>query len=295
MSKKGPKSSQSDSGSTSSQQNIGNHATQKASNLSSTLLWKYLTIDDLNRLELMSPIEIEKYLADLFGFISYEIDLKQACFLDYYVTQYWWVAKQKKLSNEQISTYFSIVCILMENLKEKTYTFSQNINQLQTILSDLNESLKTFSDDITKEILNYISTTFFQNYKLYEYVINESQNEIIIPKEMLVECPKEDEFPYPPPLDEAMSEKIYRKYVLKIDDDVKLDDSDKAENIDLKPEVIEQIHAKFEGLSIDEAKQVIFEVTNDLIADLKIDMKNKIKARETALINELAKSQKKNK
>jgi hypothetical protein len=37
---------------------------------------------------------------------------------------------------------------------------------------------------------------------------------------MLVECPKEDEFPYPPPLDEAMSEKIYRKYVLKIDDDV---------------------------------------------------------------------------
>ena len=37
---------------------------------------------------------------------------------------------------------------------------------------------------------------------------------------MLVECPKEDEFPYPPPLDEAMSEKIYRKYVLKIDDEV---------------------------------------------------------------------------
>ena len=37
---------------------------------------------------------------------------------------------------------------------------------------------------------------------------------------MLVECPKEDEFPYPPPLDEAMAEKIYRKYVLKIDDEV---------------------------------------------------------------------------
>jgi hypothetical protein len=54
---------------------------------------------------------------------------------------------------------------------------------------------------------------------------------------------------------------------------VKLDDSDKAENIDLKPEVIEQIHAKFEGLSIDEAKQVIFEVTNDLIADLKVSNK----------------------
>ena len=36
----------------------------------------------------------------------------------------------------------------------------------------------------------------------------------------MIECPREDEFPYPPPLDEAMSEKIYRKYVLKIEDEV---------------------------------------------------------------------------
>jgi hypothetical protein len=111
---------------------------------------------------------------------------------------------------------------------------------------------------------------------------------------MIVECPKEEEFPYPPPLDEAMSEKIYRKYILKIDDDVKEEiESDKAENIDLKQEVIDQIHSKFQGLSIEEAKQVIFEVTNEIIADLKADMKNKIKAREAALINELAKTQKK--
>lgn len=37
---------------------------------------------------------------------------------------------------------------------------------------------------------------------------------------MMIECPRIDDFPYPPPLDEAMSEKIYRKYVLKIEDEV---------------------------------------------------------------------------
>ena len=107
----------------------------------------------------MNPFEIEKSLADLFELNLYEIDLKQACFLDYYLTQYWWAAKEKHLNNEQTSTYFSIAFILMESLKEKTLTFSQNINQLQTIISDLNETLKPFNEDLTKDILSHLSIT----------------------------------------------------------------------------------------------------------------------------------------
>ena len=58
-----------------------------------------------------------RFLAELFGLNNYEIDLRQACYLDYYVTQYWWAARQKKYANDQISTYFSIAYILMENLR----------------------------------------------------------------------------------------------------------------------------------------------------------------------------------
>ena len=88
---------------------------------------------------------------------------------------------------------------------------------------------------------------------------------------MLIECPREDEFPYPPPLDEAMPEKIYKKYILKIEDEIKDDDFEKAENIELKQEVIDQIHSRFEGVSIEDAKQIIFEVTNEIITDLKVN------------------------
>ena len=35
-----------------------------------------------------------------------------------------------------------------------------------------------------------------------------------------MECPKPIDLPYPPPLDEAMPEKIYNKFVLKIEDEV---------------------------------------------------------------------------
>lgn len=86
----------------------------------------------------MNPFEVEKYLiefiflkkknstkcfksirffAELHKLDNFDIDLKQACFLDYYVTQYWWAAKQKKFNYEQTSTYFSLAYILMENLK----------------------------------------------------------------------------------------------------------------------------------------------------------------------------------
>jgi hypothetical protein len=56
-------------------------------------------------------------MAEIFEFNNYEIELKEACFLDFYVTQYWWASKQKKLGNELTSAYFSLIYTLMNNLK----------------------------------------------------------------------------------------------------------------------------------------------------------------------------------
>jgi hypothetical protein len=43
---------------------------------------------------------------------------------------------------------------------------------------------------------------------------------LILKLKIAVECPIPAETPYPPPLDEAMPEKVYNKYVLKIEDPV---------------------------------------------------------------------------
>jgi hypothetical protein len=55
--------------------------------------------------------------------------LYEACLLDFYVTQYWWISRANKYTNEQVSLYFKIVQELMDNLKgsfKEASDFDQN-------------------------------------------------------------------------------------------------------------------------------------------------------------------------
>ncbi|CAF0817967.1 unnamed protein product [Brachionus calyciflorus] len=264
------------------------------------LLWKFLNNEDLNLMDNMDPRKIEYFLAEKFNLLNYETDLRQACFLDYYVTQYWWARKEKSFNLEQTSSYFSIIYNLMENLKDKHYKIDENLDDFKLMLSVLNERIKLFSDQHLKDMISHLTITFFQNYKLYSYVINESQEEMSISKEIEVECPKLADLPYPAPLDEALPIEIYNKYILKIPDEPTEEEKKRKElenpdNIELPDEVVEQIHDKFEGLTLDDAKKIIFEVTNELVNELKTDMRLKIKNRETALVNEISKTKPKSK
>ena len=45
-----------------------------------------------------------------------EIDLGEAILLDYYVTGFWW-AKEQGFTTQQISGFFSILHLLLENIK----------------------------------------------------------------------------------------------------------------------------------------------------------------------------------
>jgi hypothetical protein len=211
----------------------------------------------------------------MFSLNNYEIDLKQASFLDYYVTQYWWAAKQIKLNHELTSAFFTIVYRLMHNLKEKAMSLGDNVFALEEMLVEANDS-KVFPDETLKEVITHIERTFFQNYRLYEYVCTESQNEIVIPKEIEIECPRPVEQNMPAPLDEAMPHKMYSKYVLKIDDEPKkaktgtVQEEDEDNDFEITNEVIEEIHKKFIGVAIEDAKKIILEITTELVTDLKV-------------------------
>lgn len=263
----------------------------------STLLWKYLKKKDVEQLENLIPFEIEKYIAELFNLNSYEIDLKEACYLDFYVTQYYWTTRQKKFNHELTSAFFTVAYELMNNLREKNLSLADIVHIYEKLLLEANDC-NVFPDDVLKNVITHLERTFFQQYKLYKYVINETQSEILIPKEIMIECPKPVEQHYPAPLDEAMSEQTYNKYVLKIDDDEEkighksgtVIEEDENQDFEIKQELIDQISEKFSGLSIEDARKIIFEVTNEMVTDLKSDMKNKIKERESSLLNELEKS-----
>lgn len=71
---------------------------------------------------------------------------------------------------------------------------------------------------------------------------------------------------------------------------VQEENEDLDNDFEITNEVIDQIHQKFNGISIEDARKIILETTNELVTDLKTDMRNKIKDRETALLNELEKA-----
>ncbi|RNA24087.1 hypothetical protein BpHYR1_008910 [Brachionus plicatilis] len=262
------------------------------------LLWKYLAQEDLQAMENMDLAKLEFFLAEKFHLNEYETELKQACFLDYYLTQYWWARKEKSFNLEQVSSFFSIAYNLMENLRDKNFKFVDNLGDFNLMLSVLNERMRLFSDQQLKDMIKHFSVTFFQNTNLYLFVIEEEQNEIVVGKEIEVECPKLPSLPYPAPLDEALPIDLYEKYILKIPDEPDQEEKlrqelENPENIVLSDEVLEQIHDKFEGLGLDEARNIIFQITNELVTELKDEMRTKIRNREAALLNELAKSAKK--
>ena len=77
----------------------------------------YLSTEDLTKLESLSPERVEQYLAKLFGLNDYEFELKQACVLDFYMTQFWWAARQKQFTRDQTANYFTLAYLLFESLK----------------------------------------------------------------------------------------------------------------------------------------------------------------------------------
>ena len=46
-------------------------------------------------------------------------------------------------------------------------------------------------------------------------------------------------------------------------------EEDEDNDLDLTQEVIDKIQEKFSGLSIDDARKIIVEITNELVTDLK--------------------------
>ena len=158
----------------------------------------------------MKPVnldEMELYFSKMLSLNNYSIDLKEGIFLDFFFTQYWWASEQVKFSNEQVSIYYSIAHKLFENLKgnttflfpyshifiawsiffvfeEKRMKLDDNLLEFQCIMSDLCEKPSMFRDDQIKQIISNMCETFFQQYKMYEYILDESQPEIEIKKEV---------------------------------------------------------------------------------------------------------------
>ena len=57
-------------------------------------------------------------MASVMDFPQHEVELKDACLLDYYVTAFHW-AKEKNFDERQLSGFMTLVSKLLENIRGK--------------------------------------------------------------------------------------------------------------------------------------------------------------------------------
>ncbi|KAI0207285.1 Ciliary-associated calcium-binding coiled-coil protein 1 [Lamellibrachia satsuma] len=211
-----------------------------------TLAFKVLNAEQTKELSEIDDVDqLEAKLAEAMSITGHLTDLKAATVLDYYVAAFWW-GKEQNFNVEQLSSFFTVVHTLLENIKEKTLTLLDNLKEFKRMLAGVGllplppqpeqESMHTVAEtqsltEMTgpppvpttvldcfnivqaKAMSDYLHSSIFKHYKLYEYMFSHTQAEELIGTDLEVEVPKLAEMPWPPPLEEGLSDEIYHTYI----------------------------------------------------------------------------------
>ncbi|XP_059174653.1 ciliary-associated calcium-binding coiled-coil protein 1-like isoform X2 [Physella acuta] len=239
--------------------------------------------------------DIEKQIEKLFE-LKPELDLKDAAILDYYVGAAYW-AKQQGFDSLQLSGFFTVAHQLLYKIKDEKSSlvglFKELHHRMIGVGSEYGEmvtGLESFNVSHAKQITDYIYSSLFQHFKLYQFMFLKEQLEEVIGCELLVEVPLPSSTPFPPPLDEALMEPIYKEYLL-----MPIQTEKEQEGIEPPvsppgevslPDNVEDIFAK---LSPEDVQAIIEEMAQEVLQTLHAGIENKIKIQETTALAKINK------
>ncbi|KAL4231925.1 hypothetical protein ACF0H5_009501 [Mactra antiquata] len=183
-----------------------------------SLAFKILTVEQTNDLMPCDVNQIQEKLMTIFNLENYTIDLPNASILDYYTSAVYW-AIQQKFTPQQLSGFFTVVHTLLENIKDKHMSMVENTIEFHKLFAGVGMddvkagSLDFFSTQEAKTVTQYIYSTLFQHYKLFLFMFTHSQAEEIIGTDLDVEVAKAANVPFPPPLEEGVSEDMFKDFI----------------------------------------------------------------------------------
>ncbi|KAL3864964.1 hypothetical protein ACJMK2_006605 [Sinanodonta woodiana] len=241
------------------------------------------------------PVEgMQLKLKEFFKIENDETDLKDAAILDYYTTALWW-ASQQNYTAQQISAFFTIMYTLLEKIKDKNMSMVENLREFKKMmvgigLDDVKDgSLDCFNVAQASKISNFAFTSLFQHYKLYQYMFTKTQAEEIIGTDLQIEVAKAAEVPFPPPLDEGVTEEIYNLYIATPPP------TPIPEPVEEPPEpskVLDQSLTESEMLSkltAQDVKEVIESVVKNILEGLQGEVAAKLRDKENQIIQRINK------
>lgn len=178
--------------------------------------WQVLSQTQVARFKALSPTELTNELSSVLSLSKHEEDLQQAAILDYYVSSFVF-AQEKDFTDEQMSSFITIIHKLLGNIREKRTTLQDNLNELKSYFAGVGVSdhtcLKCFTPKVAATTISYIHTSLVQHYTLFEYVLQERQEDELIQTQLLVSLPPDSSTLSPPPLEESVTEDFYNRLV----------------------------------------------------------------------------------
>ncbi|KAF7646347.1 hypothetical protein LDENG_00189250 [Lucifuga dentata] len=177
------------------------------------LQWDALTHQQIRDAAKKTAEDVKTEFVEILGFRNHQTCMKEAALLDYYVCGFWWT-KEKNFSPAQTSFTMAVLHMLLANIREKQLGFVDNLMEFAKALADVGRSSSSDGDTTSlfhreeaTELMDYIRSSLFQKYRLYEFLLSNTREERQISTERTVELlTADDAFK---PLEEGMPAHLY--------------------------------------------------------------------------------------
>ncbi|KAJ7385509.1 hypothetical protein OS493_015080 [Desmophyllum pertusum] len=271
-----------------------------------SLAWKVLSEEQTQALKELTVHELEVKLAEVLTIENYHISLPEACVVDYYVAGFWF-AKEQNFTLQQISAFFTLLKEMLDNIKEKQFSLVDSIQRFKSLLAGIgvencshNGGLECFDVNQAKLITDYFTDSLFQHYKLYQFLFTQDPQEEVVTSELAIEVPPLATVPFPPPLDEGMTEELWREYVMTPPQSPQPEEQQDGE-VDLTGEEAQSVglsHPKDQtaedllaSVKPAEVKTIVKKVADEVLGNFKAEVEARLKDRETVLTGKIGKLQ----
>ncbi|KAK2558549.1 Ciliary-associated calcium-binding coiled-coil protein 1 [Acropora cervicornis] len=287
-----------------------------------SLAWKVLTEEQTQSMKELTVHELEVKLAEVLLIENYHISLPEACILDYYVAGFWYplsfcieseknfsprFAKEQNFTLQQISAFFTLLKVMLDNIKEKQFSLVNNIQKFRLLLAGIgvencsqNGGLECFDVNQAKLITDYFIDSFFQHYKLYQFLFTQEPQEEVVLSELTLEVPPLATVPFPPPLDEGMTEEMWREHLMTPPQAPEVDKQEEGEvNIheteahsgELTNPDSETIDDLLASIKPEQLKSLVNKAADEFLGNFKVEVETRLRERETFLLSKMGKLQ----
>ncbi|XP_034291206.1 ciliary-associated calcium-binding coiled-coil protein 1 isoform X1 [Pantherophis guttatus] len=256
------------------------------------MAWRFLSFAEVSIMLEQDVAGVEKSLEEFLNLTHRLTSLKEAALLDYYVSGFWW-AKGLEFSSVQVGGFLTLLNLLLDNLETYHMTLEENIQELASTMagiglsnSEISGGFEFFTVDQAKAIINYVKSSLFQHYTLYEYLFHSPREEVVIGDEKVVELVKPSKMPFPAPLEEGLPSDIYFKFVALTAGE---EEEEEEEEEEAKgPEgVLAEVPAEEQvtvdplmGYTIEDVRSLLGQLTNDLISNIQSEIYEKLQMQE---------------